>query len=140
MQLQSCQNLKSEWLLSLFHEYGSLFHEYGTTIVKMNVAKSCLFVQGILTLAEQQKLLAELDGDPTVVANLGLSPSKLPVSSRKFAINFSHLDFFVYSVSFAALAIFLLFIINARVLWLSCVPNYNIILFFFFDTEVLFKE
>ncbi len=66
----------------------------------MNNAKSCLFVQGILTLAEQQKLLAELDGDPTVVANLGLSPSKLPVSSPKFAVNFCHLIFLVYSDSF----------------------------------------
>lgn len=39
-----------------------------------------LCLQGILTLAEQQKLLSELEGDPTVVANLGLTPSKLPVS------------------------------------------------------------
>jgi hypothetical protein len=75
------------------------------TILKINNAKSCLFQfeQGILTLAEQQKLLAELDGDPTVVANLGLSPSKLPVSSRKFAIIFVTKSF-CSLVSFAALA------------------------------------
>ncbi len=63
-------------------------------------------MQGILTLAEQQKLLAELDGDPTVVANLGLSPSKLPVSPPKFAIIFCHWNEFVSSFSYADFSAF----------------------------------
>ncbi len=70
----------------------------------MNHAKLYFSLQGILTLAEQQKLLAELDGDPTIVANLGLSPSKLPVSSRKFAIILV-IYIFCSLVSFAALSV-----------------------------------
>ncbi len=49
-----------------------------------------LFVQGILTLAEQQKLLAELEGDPAVVSNLGLTPSKLPVGLSRLQLFLLH--------------------------------------------------
>jgi len=67
-------------------DYGYIAYEYDTSMLERDEltcseAKklTCRACKTILTLAEQQKLLAELDSDPSVVVNLGLTPAKLPV-------------------------------------------------------------
>jgi len=65
-------------------DYGYISYEYDVSMLdkdeisseaKKLTARAC---KNTLPLSEQQRLLAELERDPTVVANIGLTPAKLP--------------------------------------------------------------
>jgi len=65
-------------------DYSDITYEYdvtmgevdqGGTEAKKLICKAC---KATLTLSEQQRVLAELERDSTIVSNLGLTPAKLP--------------------------------------------------------------
>jgi len=65
-------------------DYSYITYEYDTTMLegqetgseaKKLTLRAC---KTSLSLSEQQKLLSELEGDPAIVNNLGLTPSQLP--------------------------------------------------------------
>jgi len=65
-------------------DYGYISYEYDASMLDNDEIGSeakkltCRACKIILTLAEQQRLLSELERDPSVVTNLGLTPAKLP--------------------------------------------------------------
>merc|ERR1719187_1442382 len=65
-------------------DYSDITYEYDTSMLESDGGgtesrtltwRAC---KATLTLSEQQRLLSELERDPSIVSNLGLTPAKLP--------------------------------------------------------------